>query len=106
MKSPIDATPAPLGASPAARLNPGVGWFAVLAAAGWCFWADAPTLNDRTGYGPAEVLAAQVGYGLIAARAGAAVVLRDRSRVWAVYAVLLLAIGPLIILIVHLAPGR
>jgi hypothetical protein len=83
--------------------NPGVGWWAVLIAAKWFLWDDAPTLNERTGYGPVRVWVAQVGYGLIAVRAVAALLLRDRSWWWFLYAVLLLTVGPLIILVVQLS---
>jgi hypothetical protein len=83
-----------------------VGWYAVLIAATWFFWADAPTLNERTGYGAVKVYVAQVGYGLIAARALAGLVLSNRSWMWVAYAVLLLAVGPLVVALARLAEGQ
>ena len=78
-------------------LNPGVGWYAVLIVALYMFWIDAPSLADRTGYGSVRVFTARVGYGLIAVRALFAVVFRHRSWAWILYAVLLMAIGLLVV---------
>lgn len=80
-------------------LNSGVGWYAVLIVAAYLFCADAPTLVERSGYGPIRVQAARVGYALIAARAVVAVLFRNRSWAWACYAILLLGVGPLVVLL-------
>jgi len=87
------------------RWNRGVGWWAVFVTAGWFFWADAPTLIDRSGYGSIRMWVAETGYALIAIRAVTALVLRDRSLAWVPYAVLLLAVGPLVVALTHLAGG-
>jgi hypothetical protein len=108
MSSPECDKPKPSKAAPTGPLglNPRVGWCALLIAAGWFFWDDAPSLNDRTGYGPVKVLVAEIAYALIAVRALIGLILRNRSWGWVAYALLLLAVGPLIIVLVHLGEKR